>query len=119
MFGNVTVLQGIDKCLPTLQKGLSVVRHVGPPPVSRKLEILPAKPLFLRMAGSRAPMSGWFSAPSDTLEADTPRWDIGFKGGSRHDAADEIVSEEMQGDFIAHALRRSAAELGHLQHDLG
>jgi hypothetical protein len=31
-----------------------------------KLEILPANPFLLRMAGFQAPMTGWFSAPTDT-----------------------------------------------------
>jgi hypothetical protein len=35
-------------------------------PVVQKLEILPANPLFLRMAGFQAPIDGWFSAPTDT-----------------------------------------------------
>jgi hypothetical protein len=37
-------------------------------PVVPKLEILPANPLFLRMAGFQALIDGWFSAPADSDE---------------------------------------------------
>ena len=62
-----------------------------------KLEILPANPLFLRMAGFQAPIDGWFSAPADSNSAPLLQ---AFQDSEVPPVAFACVSESMGGRSI-------------------
>src|SRR5262249_55532729 len=53
-----------------------------------------------------------------TLETDLPRLDFALAGGHRHDRAQQVVSQQVRPDLLAHHLWTLAAQHVHLHHRL-